>query len=59
MKRSAQLLIHIGYWLIYLAIWGVVMAAISQGIESANEDLSFYFWLIGFFEQLSSGSIYA
>lgn len=42
MKRSAIILLHAGYWLIYLAIWGVVLAAISQSPDFAQEDSSYY-----------------
>jgi len=42
MKRSAILLLHLGYWLVYLMIWGVVLAAISQSPDLPREDLVFY-----------------
>ena len=46
MKRSAGISIHIGYWLVYLAIWGVVMAAASQSPDANQEDTNYYFGII-------------
>jgi len=42
MKKSAVTFLHIGYWLIYLTIWAVVFAAISQSPDLGEDVMTFY-----------------
>lgn len=45
MKRSAITLLHVGYWFIYLIIWGIVLAAISQS-NFADDEIGYYLGII-------------
>ena len=46
MKRSSIMILHAGYWFVYLAIWGVVLTAISQSSNFANEGSLYYAGII-------------
>ncbi len=42
MKRSAITLLHAAYWVAYLALWLIAMAAISQSTAIPEEESRFY-----------------
>ena len=46
MKKSATTMLHVGYWLAYLAIWAVVLVALSQSPDFEQEDMKLYMGIV-------------